>query len=1031
MWGHHFRVRSVSSVPSATTALFRAAVAALDDALIVTDPAGRILEANRAAGTLLACPADALRGQLLAECTRALAGGVLAEWIARHVADGTPHRIEFAVGTADAERVWEAQLRDAGTVEAQPIRVVQLRDITEQTHRLRAAAAREGQWRLLTQDMHDMAFLLRIEGGGQFRCEAANSAYLAATGLRAEQIIGRMPQEVFPAEEAAQMLSRCAQALAAREPMAYREEVTAGAGRLVLETRLTVIRGHDGVATHLLGHARNVTGEEEASAALRESASRLRDVMEAGLDAFVIVRARRTVDGTIDRFDILEVNERAARMVERSRESLLGQSLLDVFASSRSWNLWEQCCAVLITGAPLETTQLAPLPGQPLRWLQRQLVPVHGDAVAISSRDITPRQLERMALEESEARHRQLFENNGAIQLLADIDTAQIVDVNPAAVAFYGWPRETMRAMYITDLEAIAPDHWRDTTSAIATGTGLRAPREHRIANGELRQVESFIGVVAIAQRRVLHIIIQDTTDRVRAERQLRESEARFRAVIAGMQEGVVLHDDTGAIRSFNPSAERILGLSGAQLLGLKPIDREWQAVHEDGSPWPPESHPALIALRTGRSQPRALMGVQRGDGTFGWLNVTADPLIRAGEQRPHASVAVFTDVTDARSSEERLRQAQKLEAVGQLAGGIGHDFNNLLTVLRGSTGFLRDGIGPTSPYREDLEAIERATDRAEELTRRLLAFGRRQMLRSEVVELNSLLRDQLPVIRDEVPLAITVRVEPAAGAVHAAVDRTRLLDALRALVDNAIASMPAGGTLVLATADVVTLSPNAEDGSVARPYARLSVSDTGTGMSEEIKARLFEPFFSTHEFGLNKGMGLASVHGLVHQSRGFIECDSSPGAGTTLKLYFPAPGTGPTRATPAASAVIVPDAQSVLLVDDDPLLIDIGRRVLEKLGHAVVTATSAQRALDILSLHAAQVSMIVTDLTMPGMSGLELIEIVTARYPAIPIVAVSGYSVNPDARLEIDARNMPFVSKPFTSAQLAAAMQRAIAQPR
>jgi PAS domain S-box-containing protein len=1036
------RVRFVPSDPSATPALLLTAAMAVGDILFVTDEQGRILVANAAAGVLIGFPPDALEGQLLPQCAKHVGDGTFAAWLEAATPDAATRPLEFSVGEGATERVFDVFRRSGTATDGRPFRTVQLCDVTTRALAAREAGHREARLRMLTEHMHEMAFLLRIDAPGVFRCEWVNATYLAATGIEAEQLLERTPDEVFPPAEAALMRSRCDEALRSGKPIAYREVVTLQGRRLVLETRLEAICDADGLATHLLGLARNVTDEAAASHALRESESRLRGVIEAGLDAFVIAQAHRAADGTIERFEILDVNARAADMVQRSRNELLGRSLMDAFPNSVDWNLWEQCCAVLITGEPLETTQHAPTAQQPLRWLQRQLVPVRDDAVAIASRDITPRQLERLALEESEARHRELFENNGAVQLLADIETARIVDVNPAAVTFYGWPRDTMRAMYVTDLEAVALDHWRDTTSAIATGTGLREQREHRVANGELRQVEAFMGVVAIAGRRVLHVIIQDTTDRARAERQLRESDARFRAVIAGMQEGVVLHDDTGAISAYNPSAERILGLSGAQLLGLKPVDRDWSAVHEDGTPWPAEMHPALIALKSGRSQARALMGVRRGNGTFGWLNVTADPLVRAGEQRPYASVAVFTDVTDARSSEERLRQAQKLEAVGQLAGGIAHDFNNLLTVIRGSAGFLRESISPTSPYVEDLDAIERATERAEELTRRLLAVGRRQMLRAESVELNQLLRDQLPAMRDEVPLSIVVRLDLGDGPVTAVVDRTRLLDALRALVDNARAAMIAkaeSGTLSIATATVMARHPQAPVGDAPRPFALLSVSDTGTGMRDDIKARLFEPFFSTQEFGANKGMGLASVHGLVHQCRGFIECESAANEGTAVRLFFPAallsarhgtasssPSVTP-RDVPAMTPLAALAAHRILLVDDDPMLLDLGKRMLEKLGHAVVVAPSAQHALDVLESHAADVSLMITDLTMPGMNGLELLEIVAARHPTMPMVAVSGYSVNPGARAAIEARGVPFVAKPFTRNQLADAVALAL----
>jgi PAS domain S-box-containing protein len=878
-------------------------------------------------------------------------------------------------------------------------------------------------YRLLTAQMRELLFLIRVEGPGRFICETVNQAYLAVTGLREEDVVGRTPVEVLGSAGAAFAIEKYELAIRSREPITYREEVLLPSGPLIVETRLSVRRDHDGRATHLVGLARNVTDVEQAALALAASEARLRGVLDAGFDAVVIARAERAPDGRITDFMIIDVNARACDMVARQREQIIGRSLLDMFPRSREWGLWEQCCMVVITNQPLETTQFAPTDNEPARWLQRQLVPVDSGAVAISSRDITQRQLERLALESSESRHRQLFETNGAIQLLVEFDTARIVDVNPAAEAFYGWPRATMREMYLTDLESVALDHWRELTSGIATGTGLRLQQDHRIASGALRQVEAFIGVAEISERRLLHIIIQDISDRVRAERELRESEARFRAVIAGMREGVVLHDETGAIRVHNPSAERMLGLAGEQLAGVVSGGDDWQAVREDGSPWPRDERPAITALRTGRGQPRQLMGILRGTEEPVWVSVTADPLIRAGESRPYASVAVFTDVTETRASEERLRQAQKLEAVAQLAGGIGHDYNNLLTVIRGATGFLREGVGATSPHLEDIAAIERATERAEDLTRQLLAVGRRQMLRTESVELNQLLDVQLPIIRDEVPVSVMVKLELSETPVSATIDRSRLLDALRALVDNARTAMPTGGMLVLRTAEVMRTHPHEPRDNRPRFFAMLEVRDTGVGMNDDIRARLFEPFFSTQPFGTSRGMGLASVHGMVLQSRGFLECESEPGEGTTLRLFFPLAGA---PKTPAMSMpAIVQDVRSggVLLVDDDPMLRDLGKRMLGRLTETVYVVSSGAEALEFLAARAADVSVVITDLTMPEMSGLELIEQLAVRYAALPVVAVSGFAVNLGARAELDARHVPFVAKPFTMQDLQKAM--------
>ncbi len=761
--------------------------------------------------------------------------------------------------------------------------------------------------------------------------------------------------------------------------------------------------------------------QQQATEACATSDARLRGVLESGFDAFAIVKAIRAEDGRIEDFRILDANRRAAELASTSRDALIGASLFEAFPRSREWGLWELCSRVVITREPLEATQLAPTPDEPPRWLQRQIVPLDADCVAISSRDVTERHLERLALEASEARHRQLFENNGAIQLVADVDTAAIVDANPAAESFYGWPCAILTTMFVTDLEAIAIEHWQALTASVPVGRGLHVQREHRIASGETRQVEAFIDVAYVGQRRVLHFIIHDISARMLAERQLRESEARFRAVIAGMREGVVLHDESGAIRVANPSAERILGLTTPQLMGQKPIDRDWQAIHEDGTLWAPQDHPAMVALRSGVSQPRQVMGLRRGDDVFAWLSITADPLTRPGEKRPYASVAMFTDVTDERASEDRLRQAQKLEAVAQLAGGIAHDFNNLLTVIRGATMFLRDGLSHDATQLEDVAAIERATTRAEELTRRLLAVGRRQLLRSEPVELGAMIREQAPIMRQELPLTIALKLELSPTPVIASVDRTRLLDAMRALLDNARSAMPNGGTLTVSTRLENVVHPHdAKEGRRPRSFAVLSMVDTGEGMREEIRARLFEPFFSTQPFGSNRGMGLASVHGMVHQIRGFIECDSAPGEGTAIRLYLPAAGTPPVGAPTIATDSADARTGGILLVDDDHMLRDLGRRMLEKLGEVVYVAASGNEALEFLSARASDVSLLITDLTMPGMSGLDLIDAVKERYAALPVAAISGYVVDPDARARLDSRGVPFLPKPFAVPDLA-----------
>ena len=760
---------------------------------------------------------------------------------------------------------------------------------------------------------------------------------------------------------------------------------------------------------------------------LRVAEAQFRAALDAGFDAFVIADPVRDAQGNLVDLRVREANQLAAEQAAQSRESLRGQSLLEVFPHSRNTDLWEQCAAVLDTQKPVDVTQAVPLPWYPNRWVHRQILPF-GSAVAISSRDVTDALNERRALEDSERRYRQLFTSSAATQIIIDEDTGDILDANAAAVAFYGWSRESLRALRLDDLDATMMESWRSGLPSAEQERADIIRRRHRIAGGDARDVEVAASRIVHAGRAAFHLIVYDVSARTRAESQLRDSDTEFRAIFNGMSEGVVIYDASGAVVAHNPSAERILGLTADELHGFKAIERDWQASHEDGTPWPTAEHPVHVALRTGVGHPPVAMRIQRGTGDEAWLSITAQALLRTGESRPYAAVAVFSDTTAQRAIEERDRQVQTLEAVGQLAGGIAHDFNNLLTVIRGATGFLREAIPRGTDALDDVVTIERATDRAEELTRRLLAVGRRQMLRAESVDLGALVQEFVPSVKAQCGEIIAVDVIRSRDRVLARLDRAQGRDALKALVDNAVAAMPDGGTLTLSTAlrQVERMDPD-RGITTSRTFAMIEVRDTGVGMDADVRERLFEPFFSTKAFGASHGMGLASVHGMMAQSEGFVECDSTPGVGTALRLFFPCATADDRVHTPPRSLPAIA-SREILLVDDDAMLRDLARRMLERLGHTVWLAESADDAISQLVRVQQRVSVLVTDLTMPGMSGLELIERVQLDYPALPIVAISGFSLNATARDELASRHVPFVAKPFHADAFNEAIERAIA---
>lgn len=751
---------------------------------------------------------------------------------------------------------------------------------------------------------------------------------------------------------------------------------------------------------------------------------------DATSDAIIFANALRDAAGVLVDFVITDANVTTATKGEsESAPTLVGRRLTEVLGFERDSVLWEHCCRVLASRVAATFTEKVVAVGDIERWIERYVAP-HHDGVALSIRDVTPHQRIAQQLAASEARHAAQFASSPAVQLIVDEHTGRIIDANPAAERFYGWTTASMGMMQLADLDRAPAGEWR-----IA-----RDRREHRTAVGGNRQVDVSMSSVIVDGVAARHLIVHEVTDSAHSQAQIRELEARFQAVLDAMTEGVVVHDHLGAIRAFNESAQRILALSADELTGLIPISRDWHAVHEDGSEWPPGEHPGMIALATGEAQRRALLGIRRGDAEQAWLQVAAVPLTRDGERKPYGSVAVFADVTVQRGAEERLREAQKLEAIGQLAGGIAHDFNNLLTVIRGASGFLLDSLPAHSAQIEDVKSIERAAERAEALTRRLLAIGRRQLLRTESVDLSALVQDQFANIRNDMPRTIRVQLALSDEPVIARLDRRQVHDALRALVDNARRAMPDGGTLTLATSRQMVSRPiigtlpaevrdrAVEAQTIQKHYAVLEVRDTGEGMSDEVRARLFEPFFSTQPFGTSRGMGLASVHGMVAQSNGFIECDSAPGKGTSLRMFFPLASNSERQDTPPTSTASVA-SRTVMIVDDDPMLRELGRRMLEKLGYTIVVASSGHDALQRLAAQSTTVSAIVTDLTMPGMTGMELIAELERRHPRLPTVAMSGFVMNPSVRQELEARRIPFVSKPFVATDLSRAIERAHAQ--
>ncbi|HJS42352.1 MAG TPA: PAS domain S-box protein [Gemmatimonadales bacterium] len=379
-------------------------------------------------------------------------------------------------------------------------------------------------------------------------------------------------------------------------------------------------------------------------------------------------------------------------------------------------------------------------------------------------------------------------------------------------------------------------------------------------------------------------------------------------------------------------------------------------------------------------------------------------------------------DISEQRHLEEQFRQAQKMEAVGQLAGGIAHDFNNLLTAILGNTQLLLRELPPGDEKRHDVEEIRKASERAASLTRQLLAYSRRQMLRPETLDLNVVVADMERMLRRLIGehIALVTVLAPDLGSVRA--DPNQIEQVLVNLAVNARDAMPDGGKLTIETAnaELDEAFTQVHLGSVAGSYTMISVTDTGVGMDANVRAHLFEPFFTTKEVGKGTGLGLATVYGIVKQSDGYIAVYSSPGSGASFKIYLPRIQPAPAAPPPAAKDRPERGTETILVVEDEAAVLTLSRRALEAQGYVVLAAANPADAMRIVERHSGTIHLLLTDVVMPGSSGRELADWVSDRSPELRVLYMSGYPGDAVVQRGSLPSGSAFVQKPFSPDELA-----------
>jgi signal transduction histidine kinase/ActR/RegA family two-component response regulator len=459
------------------------------------------------------------------------------------------------------------------------------------------------------------------------------------------------------------------------------------------------------------------------------------------------------------------------------------------------------------------------------------------------------------------------------------------------------------------------------------------------------------------------------------------------------------------------------------------------------GRPIPFLSREQIAELRTMEgpsSRPHGAPGTAmrhvRKDGSH------VDTLFSTGVLRDAAGVAagyiaVITDLTEHKLLEAQLRQAQKMEAVGQLAGGVAHDFNNLLTVIKAHTFIALEGLPEDAPAREDLVAVNDAAGRAADLTRRLLAFSRKQLLQPRVLDLNAAMSGVLPMLQRLIgeDIEVVTQLDPSLHTVSA--DPAQLEQVIMNLAVNARDAMPHGGVFRIATGNVELREARVmEDGFTMQPgsYVVLEVGDTGVGMDAATRQRIFEPFFTTKEQGKGTGLGLAMVYGIVKQSGGYVRVESVPGKGARFEIWLPRAESGEQR-PPRFERAAAPrrGTETVLVVEDEEAVRHVVRRVLELQGYTVHAARDGAEALHVARAQEGRIDLVMTDVILPEMSGPAIVERLLAEWPHAKVLYMSGYAAEEAAKRGLLVPGTALLKKPFTLDDLALAVRGVLdAQP-
>jgi two-component system, cell cycle sensor histidine kinase and response regulator CckA len=710
---------------------------------------------------------------------------------------------------------------------------------------------------------------------------------------------------------------------------------------------------------------------------------------------------------------VLQASENFGDMIGIRGHQMVGKTMEELFPAELAAKMTADDWAVVSGGRVMELDE--ELDGRRYATVKFPIAGRNGKYLAGFTMDVTERSLTEHALRESEQRFRSLFEHHAAIMLVVDPLTGCIVDANESAARFYGWTIEELRQMSVGQINCAPPRAVQEAIEKSASSAQATFETRHRRADGSTREVEVFSSRIETAGKTVLYSIIHDITERRMAEGQI----GLLKHSIDVALDPAYWMSPEGRFIYVNDAACRAIGYSREELLSMGTLDINpgatagtwagmWDALKASGT---------LTAESVHR----------RKDGSEFPVRVSF-VYFRHGEEE-YCNGYAF-DLTESRRLQEeqeklqaQLQQAQKMESVGRIAGGVAHDFNNMLGVILGHADLALEQVGPSHPLFEHLAEIRTSAMRSADLTRQLLSFARKQAISPKVVNLNGAVEGMLRMLQRLIGEDVVIRWEPQAEPWNVKVDPSQLDQVLTNLCVNARDAIAGVGHIAIQTrnAAIDTAYCAENPGAVPGDYVLLCVRDDGRGMGPETLSHVFEPFFTTKEVGKGTGLGLATVYGIVKQNGGFISVESALGRGSAFSIYLPrhAGSAEPARDQPP-TAPSLKGRETILLVEDEEANLSLFRRMLEKQGYVVLSAGTPREALHLAREHAGEIHLLLTDVIMPEMNGRDLSASIHSLFPRMKCLFMSGYTADVIAHHGVLDEGVNFIHKPFSAAGLA-----------